>query len=178
MTREIIHGRRNEIIILEFKDLKIEVLSGLPQEKLNRLERVLKNYTSSHFSPQQLLEIIDAYEPSDQNALRASRKLLYCPGTILRCWRRAGFKIHKRGKGVDLKKYGQIKQLIGEGLNQSEVSRELEVTRQAISFYLKCHPELKEIYESERTRNILETHNQIKQLIESGFNQTKIAKEL
>lgn len=76
-----------------------------------------------------------------------------------------------RPNGIyNLEEYNQIKNLLDLRLNQSEIARRLDITKQAINDYLKHHPEL------EKPKN--RKYNRIKNLIENKLTRKEIINEL
>jgi len=130
-----------------------QTISSLSEEKQKALERIL-NHGKGNFSIKEIIELINAYEVYDKKIQLASRETHHSLRNCSRIWQLAGFKT--RGKGAPLgtkrksimlkQKYEDYKNLIKEGLNQSQIAERLDITRQGVYYFLGAHPELRKLY--------------------------------
>jgi transposase len=109
-------------------------------------------------------EIIDSYDKCNGNATKASRELNKPIQIIIKYWRKSGLKIRKRGlpkgsfRDVQSKeRVNLIKKLVSQGKYQSEIAKELNVSRQSVN-------QLIEYY------NLTKPHNEIKRIKEKKYN--------
>ena len=105
----------------------------------------------------EIQEIEEAYNTYNGNACRASKEIDFSVPTIIKYWKKAGFNT-KRGRKRGEKNrtysegYQKYKQLIEEGKSQSKIKEELGISRQAVSYYLNYHPELRKLYDEKHKK--------------------------
>ena len=105
----------------------------------------------------EIQEIEEACNTYNGNACRASKKIDFSVPTIIKYWKKAGFNTKRgRKRGGENRTYSEgyqkYKQLIGEGHGQSKIKEELGISRQAVSYYLNYHPELRKLYDEKHKK--------------------------
>ncbi len=147
------------------------------------LEKIIEDYARKRFNSRKrisldkILRIVRAYWEFDKTSQDIAREVGCSLCTVFKYWRATYYDRIRRKRGeaykINFERDEKIKNLIEEGFTQTEISRELGVSRQAVGDYLKRHSEFPTPVGNRRERYIL-----VKKLIGDGLNQTQIAEEL